>query len=49
MKIKFPVQTLLDAQPGLATQPHYKAPNDLWAKIVEKAVIHIKLVKLGPP
>ena len=29
------VQNLLDARPGLATQPRYKAPSDLWVKLVQ--------------
>ena len=29
------VQTPLCARPGLGTQPHYKAPDDLQVKIVQ--------------
>ena len=32
---RFPVQTPLGAQPDLETQPHHKAPIDLWVKIVQ--------------
>ena len=31
---------------GLGAQPHYKAPGDLCVKIVENAVINIRLVRL---
>ena len=39
---KFPVQTPLDAWPGLATQPHYKAHGDLQVKNLENAMVHIR-------
>ena len=34
----FPVQTPLGAWPGLGTQPHYEAPNDLQVENVKVAV-----------
>ena len=33
---------------GLGTQPHYKAPGDLWVELEENAVINIGLVSLSP-
>ena len=44
---KVPGSTPLDAWPGLGTQPHYKAPGDLWVELVENAVINIGLVRLS--
>ena len=43
---RFPVQTPLGAQPGLGTQPHYKAARDLLVEIVKNAVINMRLVRL---
>ena len=31
----FPVQTSLDAQLGLGTQPRYEAPGELWVEVVK--------------
>ena len=36
------------AGPGLATQPHYKAPGDLRVETDQNAVINIGLVRLSP-
>ena len=43
---RFPVQTPLGAQPGLGTQPRYKAARDLLVEIVKNAVINMRLVRL---
>ena len=32
---RFPIQALLDAWPGLGTQPHYEAVGDLRVEIVQ--------------
>ena len=33
--VRFPIQTLLGAQPGLGMQPHYDAPIDIQVEIVK--------------
>ena len=43
---RFPVQTPLGTQPGLGTQPCYKAACDLLVEIVKNAVINFGLVRL---
>ena len=45
---RFPVQTPLATQPGLGTQPCYKAACDLLVEIVKNAVINFGLVRLSP-
>ena len=44
---RFPVQTPLNARPGLGTQPHFEASGDLRFKNV-KVVINIGRVRLLP-
>ena len=44
---RFLVQTLLGAWSGFGTQPHYEAPSDFHAELVENAVINIGLVRLS--
>ena len=44
---RFLVQTLLGAWSGFGTQPHYEAPSDFHAELVENAVINIRLVRLS--
>ena len=41
------MQLLLDAQPGLGTQPPYDALRDLKVKLRNHAVINIELVRLS--
>ena len=43
---RFPVQTPLGTQPGLGTQPCYKAACDLLVEIVKNAVINMGLVRV---
>ena len=45
---RFPFQFPLGVQLGIGTQPHYKAPVDHQVKILENALVNIKLVKLSP-
>ena len=41
---RIPVQTLIGAQPGLATQTHYKASTDLQVETkIKNAMINIRL------
>ena len=39
---KFPVQTSLGTQLVLGTQPHYKAPIDLWVENIKNVGISIE-------
>ena len=45
---RFPVQTPLGTQPGLGTQPCYKAACDLLVEIVKNTVINFGFVRLFP-
>ena len=45
---RLPVQSPLDAQPGLGTQPRHKAVCELLVEIVKNAVINSELVRLLP-
>ena len=44
---RYPAQTLQGAWLGIGTQLRYKAPGDLWVKIVENAVINDGFVRLS--
>ena len=45
---RLPVQSPLDAQSGLGTQPRHKAVCELLVEIVKNAVINSELVRLLP-
>ena len=45
---RFPVQTPLGTQPGLGTQPCYKAACGLLVEIAKNTLINFGLVRLSP-